>query len=106
MGFTSWAQSVVAVKASYLLPLVAPAGVFFARGIRFIEAQRNVNKSRPSPLTLLSAVAALAGALIFTHGLVFPGQPVEKMARIWRLLGGYLPDSHIAESVDRLTRGR
>jgi len=99
VGFTSWAQSVVAIKASYLLPLVAPAGVFFARGIRFIGGDL-----RKIALAL-SATAALASAVVFTHALVFPAQPIEKMARIWRLLGSYLPDSHIAESVDRLTRG-
>ena len=99
VGFTSWAQSVVAVKASYLLPLVVPAGVFFARGIGWIGTDlRSIALS-------ISATAALACAVIFTHAVVFPAQPVEKMARIWRLLGSYLPDSHIAESVDRLTRG-
>lgn len=99
IGFTSWAQSVVAVKASYLLPLVAPAGLFFARGIRFVGADlRRIALG-------LSATAALASAVVFTHGLVFPPQPVEKMALTWRILGSYLPDSHITESVDRLTRG-
>ena len=99
IGFTSWAQSVVAVKGSYLLPLLIPASAFFGRAVSWFA--RDLQRAALG----FSTAAALACAVIFTHGLVFPAQPMEKMPRTWRILGAHLPGSHIAPSVDRLTRG-
>lgn len=66
-GFTWSSPSMVSVKAAYLLPLAAPAGVFFSRGVSWL---------RPAfqrPALLLSAVAASLAALVFTQGLLFAG---------------------------------
>jgi hypothetical protein len=68
IAFTARASSTAAVKASYLLPLVVPAAVFFARGVRVIGP-------RGSRLTLAgSTLAALCAALVFSNGLLFPVQ--------------------------------
>jgi 4-amino-4-deoxy-L-arabinose transferase-like glycosyltransferase len=96
VAFTWWAQSVVAVKGSYLLPLSVPGAVFFARGVTRLGAGW-----RPWILAA-SAVAALAAAVVFTHDLVYPAAPAELMAHRYRLLGEFLPDSYIAEAADRL----
>jgi len=96
VAFTWWAQSVVAVKGSYLLPLSVPAAVFFARAVTRI-------RPRFRPLTLaLCTLAALASAVIFTHDLVYPSDPAERMAHRYRVMGEFLPNSHIAEAADRL----
>ncbi len=66
VAFTIRAPSAVAVKASYMLPLVVPAAVFFTRGVGRLSGG-----TRTGAL-LISATAALAAAVIFTNGLVFP----------------------------------
>ncbi len=100
VAFTWWAQSVVAVKGSYLLPLSVPGAVFFARGVK-----RLGTGARPWILAA-SAAAALAAAVIFTHDLVYPAMPAERMAHRYRLLGEFLPESYIAEAADRLVLER
>jgi hypothetical protein len=96
VAFTWWAQSVVAVKGSYLLPLAVPGSVFFARGACWLGA-----RWRPWILGFGTA-AALAAAAVFTHALVFPSPPAERMALRYRLMGELLPGSHIAEAADQL----
>jgi 4-amino-4-deoxy-L-arabinose transferase-like glycosyltransferase len=96
VGFTWWAPSVVAVKGSYLLPLAVPGAVFFARGARRLGA-----RWRPWIL-LFGMSAALAAAAFFTHSLVFPSPPAERMAHRYRVMGEFLPGSFIAEAADRL----
>jgi hypothetical protein len=64
--FTMRAPSAVAVKASYLLPLVVPAAVFFARGVGLLRTRAQV------AVLLISAAAALAAIIVFANGLVFP----------------------------------
>jgi hypothetical protein len=98
--FTWWAPSVVAVKASYLLPLAVPGGVFFARGLIWLGP-----RFRPWILGLGTA-AALAAAAVFTHDLVFPSPPAERMAHRYRLMGEFLPGSYIAEAAERLVFDR
>jgi len=100
IAFTWWAQSVVAVKASYLLPLSVPAAVFFARGVTRIGARWR------TPLLALCTLAAICSAVIFTHDLVYPAAPAERMAHRYRLMGKILPDSYIAEAADRLVLER
>ncbi len=96
VAFTAWAPSVVAVKGSYLLPLLPAGCVFLAQACDQLAPDlRRIAHA-------LSAAAAIAAALIFCEGLLFEPQPVEKMAAIWRVLGAALPGSHIAESVERL----
>ena len=65
VGFTISAPSTAAVKASYLLPLLGPAALFFARGIGALPlpVQR---------LALTSSALAVAVAVgVFTNGLLF-----------------------------------
>lgn len=100
VAFTWWAQSVHAVKGSYLLPLAVPGAVFFARG-----ANRLGRRIRPWVL-LVSALAALAAAVVFTQDLVYPAAPAERMAQRYRMLGEFLPDSYITEAADRLVLDR
>ena len=96
VAFTWWAQSVVAVKGSYLLPLAVPGAVFFARGVGALG-----RRIRPWILGM-SAVAAFTAAAIFTSGLFFPPPAVERMAERYRFMGEFLPDSYITEATDRL----
>lgn len=100
VAFTWWAQSVVAVKGSYLLPLAAPGAVFFARGVGALGP-----RLRPWVLGT-SAAAALVATVVFTADLVFPSPPVERMAARYRFMGEFLPGSYIAEATDRLTPRR
>jgi 4-amino-4-deoxy-L-arabinose transferase-like glycosyltransferase len=96
VAFTWWAQSVHAVKGSYLLPLSVPGALFFARGVDRLGV-----RARPWILAA-SAAAAIAAAVVFTQDLVFPSAPAERMAHRYRILGELLPDSYIAEAADRL----
>ena len=70
-AFTWRAPTLTAVKASYLLPLLVPAAVFFARGALLLGRRLRV------VALVISAAAALAGAAIFTNGLVFPFETLE-----------------------------
>ena len=100
VAFTWWAQSVHAVKGSYLLPLAVPGAVFFARGVGRLGA-----RVRPWILAI-GGTAAVVAAVVFTHDLVYPAAPAERMAERYRLLGEFLPDSYIAEAADRLVLSR
>jgi hypothetical protein len=100
VAFTWWAQSVVAVKGSYLLPLAVPGGIFFARGTRWLGPRWR------RWILGLGTVAAFAAAAVFTHALVFPSPPAERMAHRYRLMGELLPGSYIAEAADRLVLSR
>jgi hypothetical protein len=80
--------------------LSVPAGVFFARGVTRLGA-------RWRPLLLaLCTLAALVAAVVFTHDMVYPAAPAERMAHRYRLMGELLPNSHIAEAADRLVLER
>jgi len=96
VGFTWIAPSLSAAKASYLLPLLAPAGVFFSTGAEML----------PRPLRIaalaLSALAAVAAAWVFTTGAVFPPAQALGSKFYWGTIGEQLPDSHIVEAVRRL----
>jgi len=96
IAFTGWAQSVVAVKGSYLLPLAVPGAVFFARGVRALGP-----RLRPWILSI-GAAAALAAATVFTHALAFPPPAAERMAERYRVMDEFLPGSHIGEAAERL----
>ncbi|MCZ6571296.1 MAG: glycosyltransferase family 39 protein [Deltaproteobacteria bacterium] len=72
IAFTIRAPSAVAVKASYLLPLATPAAVFFARGAGLMGARMRV------AALVISALAGLAAAAVFTNGLIFPPLAVPK----------------------------
>ena len=66
IAFTARAPSAVAVKASYMLPLVVPAAAFFTRGVGVLSQRMRI------AALLISTAAALAAAVVFCNGLVFP----------------------------------
>ena len=74
VAFTWRAPSMVAAKGSYLLPLVAPAGVFFALGAKALGRRLRL------AVLLISAVAALSAAIVFTNGVVYRSEPMPQMA--------------------------
>jgi hypothetical protein len=96
--FTWTAPSAAAVKASYLLPLVVPAAVFFARGVGLLSA-----RLRAAGL-LVSAVAALAAALVFANGLVFPMHASVSRAEPERLIEREAGSSRL-DRVDQALQG-
>ena len=98
VGFTWVAPSLTAAKASYLMPLAAPAAVFFTRAVDALP-----RRLRAAALAA-SGAAALACAVVFTSGVYFePDREHARLeARVWQGIGGRLPGSHIGEAVQRL----
>jgi hypothetical protein len=94
-AFTWSAPSLAAAKASYLLPLAAPAALFFARAAQALPA-----RLRAAALAA-SGTAAFAAALAFTSGVgVEPDRPRAQIeARVWERIGRALPGSRIDEAV-------
>lgn len=66
VGFSVGAPSPMALKGSYLLPLVVPAAVFYARGAALLPARAR------SVALCVSALAAATSAIVLTNGLVLP----------------------------------
>jgi hypothetical protein len=95
-AFTWMAPSLAAAKASYLLPLVVPAGFLFASGLA-----RSAPGVRIALCSASGAAAALA-ALVFTTGVVFPPSDAAASLEYWTRIGEVLPESHIVEAVTRL----
>jgi hypothetical protein len=94
-GFTWAAPSLSAAKASYLMPLAAPAALFFARAADALPL-------RARALALgLSLAAALASGLVFTSGVgPLPDREHARVeAAVWRGIGRSLPGSKIDEAV-------
>jgi hypothetical protein len=98
-AFTWAAPSLAAAKASYLLPLGAPAAAFFARAAGALP-----RRARAAALAV-SCAAALASALVFTTGLVMRPDSDLRLARVWPRFAQVLPGSHIAEAVRILSPG-
>jgi 4-amino-4-deoxy-L-arabinose transferase-like glycosyltransferase len=94
--FTWQVPSLSAVKASYLLPLLAPAGVYFARGCALFPA--------PVRRVALAGSAAAAGlaAWVFATGAVFPPTNAAVSRGYWLSIGSQLPDPFIVEATQRL----
>ena len=93
VAFTARAPSLVAAKGAYLLPLLVPAGFFFARAVETLP-----RRLRLAALAL-SASAALASAIVFTSGVVSPPHSAEAVRNRWSVVAKQLPDSHIGEAV-------
>jgi hypothetical protein len=91
--FTARTPSLTAAKGSYLLPLLVPAGLFFARGVETLHG-----RLRRAALAL-SASAALASAIVFTSDLVSPPRGAAAIRNTWSIVAKQLPDSHIGEAV-------
>jgi 4-amino-4-deoxy-L-arabinose transferase-like glycosyltransferase len=98
VAFTWLAPSLAAAKASYLLPLLAPAGVAFALGAAALPPA-----GRRAGVALSLAAVALA-TFVFTTGTVFGPGPTAVSLVFWRQIGAALPASHIAEAAERLLR--
>lgn len=96
VAFTWHAPSLAAAKSSYLLPLAAPAALFFASG-----AGRLGSRAR-NALVGISAAAALLAALVFTVGLLFPPPQWDAVRVAWTDLDRKLPRGHVRETLDRL----
>lgn len=91
------APSAAAVKASYLLPLLVPAAVFFAEGTTVLA-----RPLRALALALSLASATLA-ALVFTANLLHPSLAMG--LRTWLLFADQLPRSHIRPAIERMLIG-
>lgn len=87
----------MAAKGSYLLPLAAPAGVFFARGVVALG-----RRSRRVVLVLCSLLALLAAA-VFCDGLALPGHLEAQPRNGWRAIGKDLPGAYIVEAATALS---
>jgi hypothetical protein len=96
--FTWRAPSLAAVKGSYLLPLVVPAAIYFARACD--EMPRQVR----AVAVALSLTAALTAGSVFTSRWTFPRKDPMGPQVMWSAIGRYLPESHIAEAVRLLVR--
>lgn len=97
VAFTWRAPAMVAVKASYLLPLAVPAAAFFVRGIALLPRRAAV------AATAASAVAALVAGLVFTNGVVFWSEPLgARGVAMWRGFAARLPSSHIGQALSLL----
>lgn len=95
-AFTWMAPSLAAAKASYLLPLVVPAGCCFAAGLsRFGPRVQRI-------LCVACGLAAALAAFVFTTGVVFPPSDARASREYWTRIGQVLPDSHIVPAVARL----
>src|SRR4030095_7885666 len=93
-GFTWWAPSLGAAKASYLLPLAGASAVFFARAVEALPGRlRDLGLAA-------SLVAALAAGVVFTSGVVFAPDLEHARAEgaVWQRSGRLLPGSRIAEA--------
>lgn len=96
--FTWLAPSLGAAKASYLLPALAPAGVFFAAGCQLLgPAVRRVALA-------VSLGAALLAVYVFTTGTVFAPTDAAASRGFWSMLGRELPGSYVTEAATRLIR--
>jgi 4-amino-4-deoxy-L-arabinose transferase-like glycosyltransferase len=94
--FTWIAPSLAAAKSSYLLPLLAPAGVFFALGCAALpRLMRRV-------AVALSLLAALVSAYAFCTGTVFEAADPAIARSYWTRIGQQLPHSHVTEAASRL----
>lgn len=95
-GITWMAPSLGAAKASYLLPALAPAGVFLALGAQLLG--RGV---RGAALALTGVALALA-LFVFTTGTVFRAADPRISYAFWMRVGAELPRSFITETAARL----
>jgi hypothetical protein len=66
VAFTWRAPSAAAVKASYMLPLLVPGAVFFARGAQWLGPRVRV------AALIISGAAVIAAIYVFANGVHFP----------------------------------
>jgi len=96
VAFTWRAPSMAAVKGSYLLPLVVPAGVFFAGGAELL------GRLCRTSMLVLSMAAVVSAALVFTGGVIYPTEPRPLEIHFWRHV---FPSSNIGEVISLLVDG-
>ncbi len=100
--YWTWhAATLVAVKGSYLLPLMVPAACFFARGL-----QKTSGRIR-WPLIVLCITAVLTSGVVLIQGL-FYSTPfnVNTVLAIWNNVASQMPDSGIRETIEWWVTGR
>jgi hypothetical protein len=100
LGFTAiavGAPSPAALKGSYLLGMGVPAAVFYGRAAM---ALRPVLRNA---LLGISCSAVLVSALVFTTGVLYPGQAMG--VRVWTRIARVLPESYIYQAMERMLTG-
>jgi hypothetical protein len=91
VAFTLRNPAIVASKGSYLLPLLVPAGLFFARGAAALPGIAR------GAVLCVSAAAVFTSALVFTVDLVFEPRPLPPKAMLLRQAAAQrLPHMHTA----------
>jgi hypothetical protein len=91
VAFTVRNPAIVASKGAYLLPLLVPAGLFFARGAASLPAVVR------GAVLALSAAAVVTSGLVFTSDVVFePPPPPEKAPLLEKAAAQGLPHIHTA----------
>lgn len=96
VAFTWLVPSLSAAKASYLLPLLAPAGAFFAQGCALLP------RSGRRVVLAWSVGAAALAAWVFTTGTVFAPTNALASKGFWVAMGRQFPDPYIVEAALRL----
>jgi hypothetical protein len=78
VGFTAANPALVASKGSYLLPLLVPAGIFFARGAAALPA------SLRRAVLCVASSAVVTSAVLFTVDAVYESRPLPPKALLLR----------------------
>jgi hypothetical protein len=96
-AFTWRAPALVAVKGSYLAPLIVPAAVFFGRSAALLKGLAR------TLAVLVSSAAICASLLFFTDGLILKAKPMHpNVISFWHRVDAELPRAHIGAAMNRL----
>ena len=93
VAFTWRVPTWAAVKASYFLPVAAPAVIFFAQSVGQLGAVL-----RRAALAV-SLLAALGAGLVFTERVVFTLDPTATLVPAWRYYAAQLPEGYLDEAL-------
>ena len=99
VAFTAHNAAIVASKGSYLLPLLVPAGVFFARGAAVLPAVAR------GLVLCASTAAVLTSALVFTADVVFEPRRLPPK-RVLLLRAAERPVPHLYTALQRFLPAR
>jgi hypothetical protein len=99
VAFTAHNPAIVASKGSYLLPLLVPAGLFFARGATELPAiARRL-------VLCVSTAAVLTSAVVFTADLVFEPRRLPPK-RVLLRQAAERPVPHLYEALEHFLPAR